>query len=119
MGNEDVRDLGNAARTNLPGKPEGGSARIMDVAEIVRYFGALALVLALVGAAGLAIRRYGIPGVAAGGGRRLQIVESLMLGKNHRILILRCDGFEHVVVTAPQGASVIATTKASPERAAA
>jgi hypothetical protein len=32
-----------------------------------------------------------------------------MLGKNHRLFIVRCDGTEHVLVTAPQGASVIAT----------
>ena len=104
------------ARRFLPDVAPKGGARIMDGTEIVRYFGALALVLALVGAAGLAIRRYGIPGVAGGGGRRLQIVESLMLGKNHRVCILKCDGVEHVVVTAPQGATVIATTKASADK---
>ena len=87
----------------------------MDMTDAVRYFGALALVLALVGAAGLAIRRFGLPGIA-GGTRRLAIVESLMLGKNHRVCILRCDGVEHVVVTAPQGATVIATKSAASER---
>ena len=82
----------------------------MDVMDGLRYLGALALVLALVGAAGLAIRRYGLPGITGEPGRRLAIVESLMLGKNHRVCIVRCDGIEHVVVTAPQGATVIATT---------
>lgn len=83
----------------------------MDVSGALHYFGALALVLALVGAAGLAMRRYGLPGLA-GGNRRLAVVESLMLGKNHRLCILRCDGIEHVVVMAPQGATVIQSSPA-------
>jgi len=39
-----------------------------------------------------------------------------MLGKNHRLCIVRCDGTEHVVVTAPQGATVIAIAAAKPPR---
>ena len=81
----------------------------MEMFDALRYLGALALVLALVGVAGLAMRRYGLPGLA-GGGRRLAVVESVMLGKIHRLVIVRCDGIEHVLVTAPQGASVVATT---------
>ena len=84
----------------------------MDMADGLRYFGALALVLALVGVAGLAMRRYGLPGLGGGAGRRLAVVETAMLGKNHRLFIVRCDGQEHVLVTAPQGASVIANLPA-------
>ena len=84
----------------------------MDMTDALRYFGALALVLALVGVAGLAIRRFGLPGIAGGSGRRLSVVETLMLGKNHRLFIVRCDGVEHVLVTAPQGTSVIASAPA-------
>jgi flagellar protein FliO/FliZ len=90
----------------------------MDMTDALRYLGALALVLALVGAAGLALRRYGLPGIAGGAGRRLTVVESLMLGKNHRLLIVRCDGTEHLLVTAPQGTSVIASSTAKQTGAA-
>ena len=83
----------------------------MELTDALRYLGALALVLALVGGAGLVIRRYGIPGIAGGTGRRLTVVETLMLGKNHRLFIVRCDGAEHLLVTAPQGASVIPIAK--------
>jgi flagellar protein FliO/FliZ len=82
----------------------------MDMTDAIRYFAALALVLALVGGAGLVIRRYGLPGIAGGSGRRLTVVETLMLGKNHRLFIVRCDGIEHMLVTAPQGATVISST---------
>jgi flagellar protein FliO/FliZ len=80
----------------------------MDMVDALRSFGALALVLALVGAAGLALRRYGLPGIT-GTGRRLSIVDSLMLGRQHRIVILRCDGIEHILVVAPQGATIVAS----------
>jgi flagellar biogenesis protein FliO len=83
----------------------------MDLIDGFRYLGALALVLALVGVASLAVRRYGLPGLA-GTGRRLAVVESLMLGKNHRLCIVRCDGTEHVLVTAPHGASLITSMAA-------
>jgi flagellar biosynthetic protein FliP len=79
----------------------------MDMTEAFRYFGALALVLALVGAAGLAVKRFGIRD--RGPGRRMSIVDLLMLGRNHRICIVRCDGVEHVIVTAPQGATLISS----------
>lgn len=82
----------------------------MDFTDVFRYFGALALVLALVGAAGLAMRRYGLPGLPGSNNRRLRIVETLILGRNHRLLIVRCDGVDHLMVTAPQSASLIATT---------
>lgn len=92
----------------------------MDMLDAFRYLGALALVLALVGAAGLVLRRYGLPGIT-GTGRRLAVVDSLMLGRNQRAIILRCDGIEHIVITAPQGTTVIASAPAKPqaERAAA
>jgi flagellar protein FliO/FliZ len=85
----------------------------MDMVDALRYLGALALVLALVGVAGLAMRRYGLPGIA-GSGRRLAVVDSLMLGRQHRVVILRCDGIEHILVTAPQGATIVSSAPAKP-----
>ena len=87
----------------------------MDMTDALRYFGALALVLALVGVAGIVIRRYGLPGIAGGAGRRLGIVETLMLGRTHRLFIVRCDGVDHVLLTAPQGATLIASTPSKPD----
>ena len=83
----------------------------MDMTEAFRYFGALAFVLALVGVAGLAMRRFGLPGIA-GPGRRMAIVDSLMLSRNHRICIVRCDGTEHVIVTSPHGTTLISSALA-------
>jgi flagellar protein FliO/FliZ len=87
----------------------GSDFHRMDMVDALRYLGALALVLALIGAAGIAMRRYGLPGMA-GTGRRLSVVDSLMLGRQHRVVILRCDGTEHVLVTAPQGTTLLSST---------
>ncbi len=80
----------------------------MDLIDLGRYFAALLLVLALVGAAGLAVRRFGMPGVVKGQGvRRLEIVESLMIGPKQRLYILRRDNVEHLVVSGPDGTTLV------------
>jgi flagellar protein FliO/FliZ len=84
--------------------------RVMDLIDIARYFAALLLVLALVGGAGLAVRRFGMPGfVKAQGVRRLEIVEALMIGPKQRLYILRRDNVEHLVMSGPDGTTVVET----------
>src|ERR1700750_1731410 len=92
----------------------------MDMINLMRYAAAMLLVLALAGAAML-VKRYG--GIAAPlkGGlklkmgnwdfsqspRRLAIVETLMLGPRQRLFIIRRDNVEHLVLSGPDGATVI------------
>jgi flagellar protein FliO/FliZ len=80
----------------------------MDVMEFARYIGALLLVLGLVGAAGLAARRFGLGSlVKPVATRRLAIVETLVIGPRQRLLIIRRDGIEHLVMSGPDGTSII------------
>jgi flagellar protein FliO/FliZ len=80
----------------------------MDVLDFARYIGALLLVLGLVGAAGLAARRFGLGSlVKPVAARRLAVVETLMIGPRQRLMILRRDGVEHVVMSGPDGTTVI------------
>jgi flagellar protein FliO/FliZ len=80
----------------------------MDVIDIARYVGALMLVLALVGFAALAARRFGLPGWTTGTvSRRLGVVETLMIDARHKIYLLRRDDREHLVLVGPAGASVV------------
>jgi len=80
----------------------------MELIDIARYLAALLLVLALVGGAGLAVRRFGMPGlVKAQGVRRLEIVETLMIGPRQRLYILRRDNVEHLVLTGPEGSTLV------------
>jgi flagellar protein FliO/FliZ len=87
----------------------------MDLVDFARYFGALALVLALVGFAALGAKRYGIPGVTKGTDmRRLSVVETLMVGAKHKLFLFKRDGVEHLVLIGPQGTSVIESGIAAP-----
>jgi flagellar protein FliO/FliZ len=80
----------------------------MEFVDLLRYFGALLLVLAMVGGAGLLARRFGVPGVTrAVSDKRLAVVETLMVGPRQRLFIVRRDNVEHLVLSGPEGASVL------------
>ena len=80
----------------------------MEFVDLLRYFGALLLVLAMVGGAGLLARRFGVPGVTkAVSVKRLAVVETLMIGPRQRLIILRRDNVEHLLLSGPDGASLI------------
>ena len=82
----------------------------MDLIDIARYFGALLLVLALVGFAGLAARRFGVPGVMRSNDtRRLAVVETLMIGPRQRLYLVRRDDVEHLIVIGNDGTHVVET----------
>ena len=87
----------------------------MDLLDLGRYLGALLLVLGLVGFAGLAARRFGLPGLSKPAhARRLKIVETLMISPRQRLVLLSRDGVEHLVMMSPDGASVIEQGIAAP-----
>ncbi|HEY1961942.1 MAG TPA: flagellar biosynthetic protein FliO [Rhizomicrobium sp.] len=82
----------------------------MDLIDLARYFGALILVLGLMGGAWLTTKRYGVPGIIQRQSlRRLSVVESLMIGSRHKLMLVKRDGTEHLVLMGPQGASLIET----------
>jgi len=78
------------------------------VFEIIRYVGALLLVLALIGAAGVAARKWGVPGVTRSvEQKRLAVVETLLMGPRQRLFIVRRDNAEHLIFAGPEGACLI------------
>jgi flagellar protein FliO/FliZ len=90
----------------------------MDWLELVRAMGALAITLGLIASLAWVARRYGLLDGArtpSGTSRRLKVVEQLWLdpGKS-RMLIVRCDDREHLVLVGPSGASTIDTGPATP-----
>jgi flagellar protein FliO/FliZ len=98
----------------------------MDLFNLLHYVTALILVAVLAGAAFL-IKRYGsnpaafkegLPGKLSGKlsgklgkwtapQRRLVVVETLMVGPKQRLLIIRRDDVEHLVLAGADGATVI------------
>ena len=76
--------------------------------EVIRYVGALLLVLALIGAAGVAARKWGVPGVTrAVEQKRLAVVETLLMGPRQRLFIVRRDNVEHLIFAGPEGACLV------------
>ena len=76
--------------------------------ELLRYVGALFLVLALIGGAGIAARKWGVPGVTkAIDHKRLAVVETLMIGPRQRLFIVRRDNVEHLIFASPDGACLV------------
>lgn len=80
----------------------------MELVDILRYVAALLMVLALIGFAGLAVRRFGMPGVVRPNAlRRLAVVETLMIGPRQRLYLISRDGVEHLVMAGPDGIEVV------------
>lgn len=75
----------------------------MDFAQVIRAVAALAVTLGLVGLAAAALRRFG-PDLlgrlqaARGAPKRLAVVESLMLDPSRRLVIVRFDGEERLIL---------------------
>lgn len=73
----------------------------MGLAEIARMFAALAVTLGLGGLALVAVRRFAplaVLKVKAPADRRLQVVETLMLDPQRRLVLVRCDNKEHLIL---------------------
>lgn len=81
----------------------------MDVTAYLQFALALVFVLGLIGAAAVLARRLGLGhGVRpAGRSRRLSVVESLSLDPKRRLVLLRRDGVEHLVILGAGGDTVI------------
>ncbi len=83
----------------------------MNLFELMRMFGALALVLGGLAGALWAVRRYDLklPARMGGGGRerRLELVERLSIDQRRAIALIRRDGAEHLILLAPEGNMVV------------
>lgn len=77
----------------------------MSAVDYLRFVMALAFVLALVGVFALLLRRYGpsagLPISRAKGERRLGVVEVLGLDARRRLVLVRRDGVEHLLLLGP------------------
>jgi flagellar protein FliO/FliZ len=74
-----------------------------------RFLLALVLVLALIFAIAWIVRRLGLGGRFATprGKRRLAVVEVLPLDSKRRLMLLKCDGTEHLLLLGPNDDVVV------------
>jgi flagellar protein FliO/FliZ len=91
----------------------------MDLADMARAIAALALTLGLIGLAAVLARRYG-PGMLfrttqPKAQRRLAVVETLMLDPARRLVLVRFDGEERLLLL---GEGRVLAERAAPTEAA-
>ncbi|WP_119301952.1 FliO/MopB family protein [Dongia deserti] len=79
----------------------------MDFDLYLRFALALILVLGLIALLAWLLRRFGMGVKMTKGNRRLGIVEVQMLGPRHRLMLIRRDEVEHLVVVGPNSEAVI------------
>jgi flagellar protein FliO/FliZ len=87
----------------------------VDLLDWGRTLFALVATLALIGAAAYGARRLGMLQPGAQSARRLKVSESLMLDPRRRLVIVRCDDREHVLLLSPAGDVVVARMDARVE----
>jgi flagellar protein FliO/FliZ len=110
-----------AARTRRQSFNRQGAG--LDQVDFIRFFAALILVLGLLGGFWVILRKGWLPSGFSGlvnlqptrGARRLSIRESLLLDPRRRVVIVRADGIEHVVLLGATGETVLDTRPAPPE----
>ena len=86
----------------------------MDFDLYLRFALALVLVLGLIVLLAWLLRRFGM-GMKMSKGRRLGISEVQMLGPRHRLMLVRRDDVEHLVIVGPASETVIETGIKRPE----
>lgn len=81
----------------------------MDPTEYLRFAAALIFVLALIGAGAFALRAFGFmsQGSRRQGDRRLSITESLLVDARRRVVLIRRDDREYLLLLSPHGDTII------------
>lgn len=90
----------------------------MDILSMMRTFGALGIVLAMLAGALWVVRRYDIklPGRVSGSARkRVELVERLAVDAKRSVALIRRDGCEHLILIGPEGHVTLETGIAAPE----
>jgi flagellar protein FliO/FliZ len=95
----------------------------VDVIDLSRYFAALLVVLGLLGGFAVIVRRGWLPGSFPAfanlsgprAKRRLEVKESLILDPRRRVLIVKADEEEHVLLLGPERETLLTTRPAKVE----
>lgn len=87
----------------------------MELLDWVRALFALIATLALILGVAYGARRLGMLQPQGQQPRRLRVTESLMLDPRRRMVIVRCDEREHLILLGPAGDIVVGEQAARPE----
>lgn len=99
----------------------GRGLTAVDLIDFSRYFAALLVVLGLLGGVAVILRKGWLPtGLTGFQGlerreRRLGVKESLILDPRRRVVIVKSDDVEHVLLLGPERETVLETRPAKAE----
>lgn len=84
----------------------------MEWADYMRFVLSLGFVLGLIGLCAAGVKRFGLlPGMSAMSSRtkerRIKIIETLPIDTKNRVVLLRFDNQEHLLLIGPESGSVI------------
>jgi len=83
----------------------------VEATDYLRFLLVLVLVIGLIMALGWGLKRVGIGGAAPGllARKRLRTVESATIDSRYRVVLVRRDAVEHLVLIGPTSSQVIET----------
>jgi flagellar protein FliO/FliZ len=87
----------------------------MGVEDWLRTAAGLVLTLGLIGLAALALRKFGmLQPQALGAPRRMRVVETLFLDPRRKVVLVRVDDAEHLLLLSPFGDRALGQAEAAP-----
>lgn len=91
----------------------------MDIIDFSRYFAALLLVLGLLAGLALVLRKAGLASFMpsfqrSGAPRRVEVTGSVLLDARRRVVLVRVDEEEHVILLGMAGETVLDRRPAPP-----
>ncbi|MGE0254094.1 MAG: FliO/MopB family protein [Alphaproteobacteria bacterium] len=90
----------------------------MEALDLVRFAAALVFVVALIAGLAWLVRRTGMAGrVAMGRNGRIGVVEIAGIDAKRRLVLVRRDDVEHLLVLSPTGETVVETGIVAPAAA--
>lgn len=91
----------------------------MDLAMAINAFLALVFVLSLIGLSAWLLRRHGDGRLFRSGGgtapKRLAVLETLMIDARRRLVLVRCDKDEYLLLAGPDETLIVKSGIANPE----
>ena len=89
----------------------------MDLIDISRIVFALIAVLGMIGLTAFIARRAGLSGggISLSKDKRLSVSETMAVDARRRVIIVKCDGREHLLLLGATGETVIASDIPAPE----
>ena len=90
---------------------------VVNISDYFKFLLALGVVIGLILLLGFLLRRFGagFNGVVSKGRRRLTIVEALPLDAKHRLVLVKRDEVEHLVILGHTSDTLIETAIIPPE----